>query len=155
MMRLFPPDHETVDKGHGRLEIRRIWVSDELKNYLKFPGNQQVFRIERTTTYLPKNKTTHEVCYGITSLDTGRANAQDVLSYNRGHWGIENRVHWVRDVTFDEDRSQVRKGGGPQTMATLRNLAIGLLRLCGVENIAAALRHLGRRVEKVLCLIGA
>jgi Transposase DDE domain len=155
MTRLSPPDHETVDKGHGRLEIRRIWVSDGLKNYLEFPGNQQVFRVERTTTYLPKNKTTYEVCYGITSLGTERADAQDVLSYNRGHWGIENRVHWVRDVTFDEDRSQVRKGSGPQTMATLRNLAIGLLRLCGVSNIAAALRHLGRRAEKVLCLIGA
>ena len=72
----------------------------------------------------------------------------------RGHWAIENRVHYVRDRTFDEDRSQVRKRGAPQLMATLRNLAISLLRLAQASNIAAALRHCGRHVRTTLRLIG-
>jgi hypothetical protein len=77
-----------------------------------------------------------------------------LLALNRGGWSIENRLHWVRDVTFDEDRSQVRKGARAQAMAALRNLAIGLLRRAGARNIAAALRHCGRYVEKALRLIG-
>ena len=92
--------------------------------------------------------------HGVTSLSPEQASAATALSFNREHWGIENKVHWVRDVTFDEDRSQVRRGEAPQTMATLRNLVVGLLRLCGVENIAAGLRHLSWNQEKVLALVG-
>ena len=72
----------------------------------------------------------------------------------RGHWAIENRVHYVRDRTFDEDRSQVRRRAAPQLMATLRNLAISLLRLAKAGNIAAALRHCGRHVRTTLRLVG-
>ena len=144
-----------MDKAHGRLEIRQIWVSDKLDDAcVDFPGSRQIFRIDRTTTYLSLNKTTNETCFGITSLSPEQATAKEVLAYNRAHWGIENRIHWVRDVTYDEDRSQVRKGNEPQTMAAIRYTAIGLLRLCGASNIAAALRHLGRNVEKVLSLVG-
>lgn len=77
-----------------------------------------------------------------------------LLQLNRGHWGIENGVHWVRDVTFDEDRCRVRKGAAAQAMASLRNLAIALLRLAGAANIARGLRHLTRHIEKALRLIG-
>ncbi len=77
-----------------------------------------------------------------------------MLALNRGHWGIENRLHWVRDVTFDEDRSQVRTGAGPQVMASLRNLAITVLRLAGCTSIAAALRHCARQVTRPLRLLG-
>ena len=77
-----------------------------------------------------------------------------IVTRVRGHWGIENRLHWVRDVTFDEDRSQVRKGAGAQAMAVLRNLAIGLLRRAGATNIAAALRHCVHHSETALRLIG-
>jgi hypothetical protein len=72
----------------------------------------------------------------------------------RGHWGIENKTHWVRDVTYDEDRSQIRTGTGPQVMATLRNAAIGALRLAGVTNIAAANRHHARNPNRPLALLG-
>ena len=77
-----------------------------------------------------------------------------LLALNRGHWGIENKVHRVRDVTFDEDRSQVRKGTAARAMASLRNLAISLLRLAGATNIAAAVRTCAARVRRVVRLIG-
>ena len=88
------------------------------------------------------------------SLSETKAPPGRLIDLNRGHWGIENCLHWVRDVTFDEDRSQVRKGAGAQAMAALRNLAIGLLRCAGAKNIAAALRHCAYHVEKTLRLIG-
>jgi hypothetical protein len=143
-----------VNKGHGRIETRRLWASDQLAGYLDFPYARQVFRLERTTTKLDGSLLRREVIFGITSLHQRKGPARRLLELNRGHWGIENRLHWVRDVTFDEDRSQVRKGAGLQVMAALRNLAIGLLRRAGAKNIAAALRHCARHVEKTLRLIG-
>lgn len=154
MKRLFPPEHETVDKGHGRIEIRRIWSTTELNHYIEFPYLNQAFRIERITCNLQGELMRHEVVYGVSSLTEEKASAADLLKFNRGEWEIENRVHWVRDVTFDEDRSQVRKGSGPQVMATLRNLSISLLRMAGAKNIASATRHLGRRSDKALRLLG-
>lgn len=154
MARLFPPEHETVDKGHGRIEIRRVWTSTEMNDYIEFPYLRQVFRIERITSNLQGEPLRHEIVYGVTSLTEQKASSADLLKYNRGHWEIENRVHWVRDVTFDEDRSQVRRGGGPQVMASLRNLSISLLRMSGATNIASATRHLGRRTDKSLRLLG-
>ena len=154
MARLFPPEHETVDKGHGRIEIRRIWTSSEMNDYIEFPHLNQVFRIERLTSDLQGEPLRHEIVYGITSLTEQKAKAGDLLKLSRGHWEIENRLHWVRDVTFDEDRSQVRRGGGPQVMASLRNPSISLLRMSGATNIAKATRHLGRRSEKALRLLG-
>ena len=144
----------TVNKGHGRVEVRHLWASDELTGYLDFPYSQQVFRIERITTKLDGTPMRHEVVFGITSLSARKALPSRLLALNRGHWGIENRLHWVRDVTFGEDRSQVRKGAGAQAMAALRNLAIGLLRRAGATNIAAALRHCVQHSETPLRLIG-
>lgn len=159
MGRLSPPDVQTTDKGHGRIEIREIWTSTKLNDYLDFPHVGQVFCIRRTTTDLNGNvvkgrKSTQETVYGVTSLPPERASAAQVLAYNRGHWGIENRLHHVRDVTYDEDRSQVRRAGRPHAMATLRNVAISLLRLVGARNIAAATRYLGRQVERPLRFLG-
>ena len=119
----------------------------------------QVFCIRRTTTDLEGNvvkgrKSTQETVYGVTSLSPQQAMPAQVLSYNRGHWEIENRLHHVRDLAYDEDRSQVRKGRRPHAMATLRNVAISLLRLGGVENITAATRYLGRQAERPLRLLG-
>ena len=143
-----------VTKGHGRIETRAIWTSTDLVGYTAFPFAAQVFRIERTVTTLQGRPKHHEIVYGITSLSPARADAARVLTLNRSHWGIENRLHWVRDVTFDEDRSQVRTGAGPQVMASLRNLAITLLRLAGCTNIAAGLRRCARQVVRPLRLLG-
>jgi len=156
---LFPPQHQSVDKGHGRLEAREIWTSTELNDYVDFPHVGQVFCIRRTTTDLDGNvvkgrKSIVETVYGVTSLSPPQASPAQVLAYNRGHWQIENRLHHVRDMTYDEDRSQVRRQRRPHAMATLRNVAISLLRLAGAENIAAASRHLGRQAERPLRLLG-
>lgn len=136
------------------MEDRRIWVARAPAAYLDFPHAEQVFRIERTVNDLRGVLLHHEVVFGITSLACEKASPARLLGLNRGHWTIENRLHWVRDVTFDEDRSQVRRGGAAHAMASLRNLAIGLLRLAGAVNIAAALRHCAAKLHKALRLIG-
>lgn len=144
-----------MDKGHGRLETRRIWTSTDLNGYLDFPHCGQVACIERSRESLRTGKSNKEVVYLITSLPPERADPEKLLSISRGHWSIENKSHYVRDVTFDEDRSQVRTQSGPRVMATMRNLAITLLRLSGFKNIAQAIRTLVAKPYRVLSLIGA
>ncbi len=137
-----PCDFETINKGHGRLEIRKIWCSAELNSYLAFPCVSQVFCIEREITHLKKEKTTIEAVYGITSQSQDKASPEKILKQNRGHWSIENKIHWVLDVTFDEDRSQIRNLNGPMVMTCLRRFAISFLRIHGKKNIAEAFRNL-------------
>ena len=112
----------------------------------------QVCCVERTRRH--KGRETVERAYAITSLPPERAGAARLLDIWRGHWGIENRLHWVRDVVFGEDQSQVRTGSAPQLLAALRNLVIGVFRLGGVTNISAALRHYGWKPWETLTLIG-
>ena len=95
-----------------------------------------------------------ETAFLITSLSPIEANAEHLMGLARGHWGIENKSHYVRDVTFDEDRSQARKKSGPRVMATLRNFTINILRLIGYHNIAAALRDMAAKPHISLKLIG-
>ena len=135
-----------------RWERRRLWASSALNEYLGWPGLGQVCCVERTRWH--KGKETVERAYAITSLPVERADAARLLSIWRGHWGIENRLHWVRDVVFGEDQSQVRTGSAPQLLAALRNLVIGMLRLSGAKNIAAALRHYSWKPWEALTLIG-
>jgi hypothetical protein len=149
-----PPEHETIEKGHGRLDIRKIWTSTEINDYVNFPYCGQVACLERYSENLKSGKTRHETVYLITSLSPEKATAERVLNLNRGQWGIENRIYYVRDVTFDEDRSQVRSKFGPRMMAILRNFAISILRLTGVENIAKALRTMAAKPHLALRLIG-
>ena len=151
---LFPPPAVTTGKAHGRLERRSIQTSTDLNRYLDFPYVGHVFRIERTVTRGKSGKTRHETVYGVTSLHPQQANARRIGELVRGHWEIENRLHWVRDVTFDEDRSQVRTGTGPRALASLRNFAISRLRLAGCANIAQALRQQARDWRLPLTLLG-
>ena len=151
----FPPQVTTTDKGHGRLETRALWSSTALNGYVAFPYVAQVFSLRRTTTVVATGTTRTETVHGVTSLSPAQASPARLLALVRAHWTIENRLHWVRDVTFDEDRSQVRRGAGPQVMATLRNLAVSLLRLAGARYIAPALRHLGwREPSTIFRLLG-
>lgn len=147
-----PPDAATVGKGHGRVEKRRLWVSDALTGYTDWPHLAQACRIERTVT--PQGKTTVEGADAVTSLPPGGASPERLLARWRGHWGGENGLHWVRDVTFDEDRCQVRTKAGPQAMAALRNAVIALLRGAGHTTIAAALRRLAAHPHEALALVG-
>ena len=118
----------------------------------RIPGLAQVCCVERTRRH--KGRTAVERAYAITSLPPERADAARLLEIWRGHWGIENRLHWVQDVVFGEDRSQVRTESASQLLAALRNLVMGVLRLSGVKNITAALRHYGWKPWETLTLIG-
>ncbi len=91
--------------------------------------------------------------YAVTSLTAEQAQPDELAAYIRGHWKIENRLHWVRDVTMGEDLSRSRTGGGPRMMASLRNLALSILRLAGHTNIAKALRHNARKPKRALELV--
>jgi predicted transposase YbfD/YdcC len=144
----------TVDIGHGRIEQRNITTSEALVGYSTWPGLAQVFELGRHVIIQKTGQERVEVVYGVTSLSSERATPGRVLDLVRGHWSIENKSHWVRDVTFDEDRSQVRCGSIPQVMAALRNTTIGLLRWAGHTNIAAACRRLAAQPAQALALIG-
>ena len=128
--------------------------SDVLKDYLDWPGQRQVFMVEREVIVQRTGEVRRETVYGVTSLRWERADAARLLRLVRGHWRIENGSHWGRDVTFDEDRSQVRVGSIPEVLAACRNTVIGLLRLNGATNIAAALRRMAARPREALALLG-
>ena len=120
-------------------------------DWVDFPGAAQVVQVRRTRTL--HGRKTVEVVYAICSLDMVAAPPAAVATWIQGHWSIENALHWVRDVVFDEDRHQLRTGSGPQVMATLRNTAISLIRLAGHTRIAAALRHHARNPVRPIDLI--
>jgi predicted transposase YbfD/YdcC len=145
---------QTTDQHGGRIETRRLQASTALQGYTDFPGHQQVLELRRTVTNKRTGETRHEVVHGITSLSRERATTAQLLKLWREHWYIENKLHWVRDVTFDEDRSQVRAGHIPQVMAALRNTVISLLRVCGAENIAAACRRFAAQPALALAAVG-
>lgn len=129
-------------------------VSDALCGYLDWPGLAQVFRITRRRVHIRTGEVQEEVTYGVTSLPGDRADAPRLLQIIRQHWHIENRSHWLRDVTYGEDHSQVRVGSIPQVMAALRNAVIGLLRATGDAGIARAHRRYAAHPWAALALIG-
>ena len=124
-----------------------------MAGYLAFPHVAQVIRVERTAKSLNGTQLRHEISYGITSLPPEKTTPAQLAQLIRGHWSIES-LHWIRDVVYDEDRSQVRRGSAPQAMATLRNCAISLLRRLGVTSIAQALRTLNRHPDWVCLALG-
>ncbi len=150
--RQVPVACQTKEKGHGRTERRTLKVTTVAAG-LAFPHAAQAIQIvrrRRPLTGKNSKKWSAETVYAITSLTVIQARAAELSHLMRGHWFIENRLHWVRDVTYDEDRSQVRTGNGPRVMASLRNLAIAILRLTGHANVAAALRYHARQPGRPL-----
>lgn len=143
------PEHS---RGHGRVEIRSIKVVTVAAGIL-FPHASQAAQITRRTRPINGTKWATETVYVITSLPATQAQPHQIAGWLRGHWAIENSLHWIRDVTFGEDHSQVRTGHGPQVMATLRNLAMNLHRLTGQTNIAKALRHQARQPIRPIQLL--
>ena len=121
---------------------------------MDFPFCGQVACVERHTEEIKTGKKRSETVYLITSASPEKVSPKQLLELNRGHWTIENKSHYVRDVTFDEDRSQIRTKTGPRMMATLRNLAISLLRMADYTNIAAATRRMAAKPHLALQLIG-
>jgi len=137
------PDYTTLDcPEHGRIEQRNIWITTALNDYLAFPHVRQAFRIERITVHKKSGKRTQEFAYGITSKTPAQADAEKVLRDNREHWSIENSCHYVIDWNYDEDRSRIRKGHGPENMTRLRRFAVGLIKSKGVRNVAQKMREL-------------
>jgi len=129
-------------------------MSSELAGYTKFPHLAQVYCVERITTDLDGSNEQREIRHGVTSLSSRQAGPDKLLALVRGHWTIENSVHWVRDMTFDEDRCRVRKGTAARALATIRNLVIGLLRLAGATNIASGIRACMYSRRTALRLVG-
>jgi predicted transposase YbfD/YdcC len=160
-----PIAHTTTDTGHGRRETRTIRVLDAPED-LDWPHVQQVFLIERTverTIYrrdkkskkLKKTRVKHCVAaLGMTSMTPAQAGPEHLMTYVRSHWAIENKIHWVRDVTFREDASRVRTGSRPRAMATLRHLVIGLIRQAGYTRIAATIRKIRNSPHLIYALMG-
>lgn len=109
--------------------------------------------VEREIFHVTRAETTRERVYLISSLPPEQASPAQLLAINRGHWGIENRLHHVRDMAFDEDRCRARRGNTPRALSCLRNFAISLLRLHSVRNIKAALRALAAQANKVLSML--
>ena len=147
-----PVGDDTHDRGHGRVERRTLKVTAVAAG-LGFPHAAQAIQIIRRRRPLNTKKAkkwSTETVYAVTSLTATQASPAELADILRGHWTIEDRLHWVRDATYDEDRSQVRTRNGPRVMASLRNLAITIMRLTGVINIAAALRHHARRPHRPL-----
>jgi predicted transposase YbfD/YdcC len=150
-----PISDRTAGKGHGRLEERSLKFTAIAAGTggIAFPGAALALQVTRRRKTLTGKKWQIETVHAITDLTHAQTNAAELADALRSHWGIENRLHWVRDVTFDEDRSQIRTGHGPAVMATLRNLAISLHRAAGATNIAQACRTVSRHPNRVLPLL--
>jgi hypothetical protein len=141
----------TVDKGHGRREVRTLRTTTILTKGQDWEGLRQGFELRRERTV--KGETTVEVVHGITSLTPQRADARRLLELTREHWGIENGCHYRRDVTLGEDASRIRKGAAPQVMAALRNTVIHLAQEVA-PTLADAVRRLGNCFAEACSLIG-
>jgi len=142
----------TVDRGHGRVEVRHLVASTALNDYLDWPGLGQVFMVERH--WQERGETRQAVRYGITSLPPDVADAARLLVLVRGHWQIENGLHYVKDVTLGEDRSLIRLGNGPSVMAILRDTVVTVLHRAGWRTIAARLRYYSGHPREVLAFLG-
>lgn len=150
----FSEEHAETTRGHGRTEHRYVRIADAPED-LGFPHAQQVIVVYRERADLADVMKSAETSYYVTSVKAGTASTQVLGAHVRGHWGIENKLHWVRDWNYDEDRHRLRAGTSTaRAIATLRNLAISLLRLAGTTNIAATLRWVARDANRAATLIG-
>ena len=143
----------TINKGHGRIEKRTLTTSGMLKDFLDWPHLEQVFKLERQFTYLKTGQVTTQISYGLTSLPADATSPRQLLSYLRTYWGIENGLHYRRDVTFKEDRRRLRIGHAARTMATLNNLVLALILRQGYTNVPSARRKFAAKPLQALKLL--
>lgn len=154
----FSPCHKdfqtavTRGKGHGRRERRTLTSSSMLKEYVEWPGCEQVFRLRRRFVRISDDRVFEEVSYGVSSLTREEANADRLLELVRGHWGIENGLHFRRDDTLKEDRCRL-KGQGAQAMAVINNLVLGLLRHASFETLPDARRYYAANLPAAVALV--
>lgn len=143
----------SLEKGHGRIDEREILTSFRVAGQMEFPYLEQVFRITRWSEEVKTGKQTEQTLYGITSGSVEEFSAKELLDLTRKHWGIENGLHYRRDVTFKEDRCRQTTNKGGRVLAVLNNLTIGILRKMGWENIAKARRYYNALIDQALNLI--
>lgn len=152
------PRWSVSEQGHGRSETRTVQALPLLEHpdwpQIVFPHAAHAFLIERYVTDHTTGRKRARAVMGVTSLTGPAAHPNRIAAYVRGHWQIENRLHWVRDVTFGEDASRIRTGAGPRVMASLRNLVISAFHLAGHTNIATTLRFMARDPRRPLALLG-
>jgi predicted transposase YbfD/YdcC len=142
----------TTEYGHGRHhETRHLIASTDLRGYLDWPGVAQVFRLERT--WQERGSAKRALHYGITSLPPNIADARRLLMVRRGHWSIENQLHYPKDVSMNEDRSLVHKDQGPMILAILRDSALNLIHLAGCRTIASRLRAFADNPAAAVALV--
>lgn len=143
---------ETWDKAHGRLEHRQITCSPELNEWFgkRWAGVAQVFCLQRTTTLLKSGKQRQQTVYGLSNLSVTQAPAMRMLALNRAHWGIENRLHWRRDVTLGEDSCQTRTGAAPGILARLNSAILSFMDRLGVENVPRQARFFDAHVDQAV-----
>ena len=144
----------TGNKGHGRLETRTLTCTDDLDEYLEWKEVRQVLRRECERVHLKTGKVTRAVTYAMTSASSEEDSPAHIAALWRGHWTIENRRHYVRDVTLGEDGCQMHVGAAPQALAAVRNGLITLLRQQGWTNMAAGMRHYAASLTETLNLLG-
>jgi len=154
-IKLFFTDRQKPDfvdsalPDHGRIETRKIWTTTELNHYLNFPHVGQAFLIERQSIEKKTGKFSQEFAYCVTSRTPEQTDAQRLLSINRGHWSIENSCHYIIDWNYDEDRSRISKGYGPENITRLRRFAVGVIKSKAVNSVAQKMRELTRNVRLV------
>jgi predicted transposase YbfD/YdcC len=144
---------ETIEKGHGRIEQRRLVATSMMAGYVKWPGLEQVFKIEREVEEISTGKSRKEVSYGVTSLSRKEASADRLLEIVRKHWGIENGLHYRKDKTLREDACRLKTGEAAQVMAVINNLIIGLVLRQGKRNLPEARRRYSAYPLEALNLI--
>jgi predicted transposase YbfD/YdcC len=145
--------HVSEDRSHGRIVRRAIWVAPA--EGIEFPGAAQVFQIRRDTFDHAGHWLSKEIVYGVTSLAADQATPDDLARLIRTHWTVENKSHWVRDVVYREDHQYAYAGTGAQVMATVRNLALGLLRLAGITEITRTVQRIAADRRLIFSVIGA
>lgn len=147
---------ETVDKGHGRIEKRRIQTSALLNDAVDWPGLKQVYRLERCLTWIRQGKvlkTSQQVEYGITSLAREKASPKRVMQIRRKHWQIETGLHYRRDVTFREDATRMTKAASGRILATIHNVVLTLIKQAGFQNAAQARRWFAAHIAQAFDLL--
>ncbi|MYA69599.1 ISAs1 family transposase [Candidatus Poribacteria bacterium] len=145
--------HTNVEEARGCITTRKVTASTLLTDHINWPGLAQVYRYETHKAHTKTGQTQRQTQYCMTSLSPEVASAKDLLKLQRGHWTIENKVHWVRDTTFREDASQARTGSIPHVMAALRNTAMAVLRFNGYTKIAETLRLFASQPKLAVNLI--
>jgi predicted transposase YbfD/YdcC len=143
-----PDFREPLALAHGRLESRAIWTTTRLNDYLNFPYVGQAFTIERYVIEKKTGKISTETVYGLTDHAPESADAARLLSFNRGHWGVEAH-HYILDWNWDEDRCTLRTGHGPENITRLRRFATGLIKSKSCDSVAATIAKLARNVRRV------